>query len=155
MKSCLHLQSFDSLCSEYSTKRGEIRQKSSFFLHVFHSDSTDNASIANRRIKGDSMRKFYTFSNTLFCCMTIFERSLVFVKVEIENIVCGAIAGLEEWWCACWWRTDECKGPREDLFISSVRRDTGSSKQTLAERGGRPFKLSVQAERTRLPAWCW
>ena len=86
--------------------------------------------------------------------MTMFERSLVFVKVEIENSVCGTIAGLGEWWYACWRRMDECKGPREDLFISSVRRDTVSGKRTLAERGGHPFKLSVQAERTRLPAWC-
>ena len=58
------------------------------------------------------MRNSTPFSYTLSCYMTMFERSFVFVKVEIENserCFCSAIAGMAEWWCACWWRTDEMK----------------------------------------------
>ena len=48
--------------------------------------------------------------------MTIFERSLVFVRVETEYSACGAIAGMAEWWCACWWRTDEMQKTSRGLF---------------------------------------
>ena len=49
------------------------------------------------------MRGSAPFSYTVFYCMTMFERSFVFVKVEIgnsERCFCGAIAGMAEWWRA-------------------------------------------------------
>ena len=42
-------------------------------------------------------------------------------------------------------------GVCEEGLARSFHRDTRSGMRALAERGGRPFELSVQAERKRPP----
>ena len=56
---------------------------------------------------------------------------------DSERCSCGATAGRAEWWhregsCGGG-EGEDAKGPRELLFISFVRRDMWSGKQTLVE----------------------
>ena len=78
----------------------------------------------------------------------MFERSLVFVKVEIENSVAVRLRAWRSGGARTGGERMKCKGPREDLFISSIRGDTGLGERTLAKRGGRsscPFRLNGRA----------